>query len=119
MKPKPNTSPKKSTEERRKLLAQLLKNKGYQTACIGKWHLGLGTGMVDWNDKISPGPNQVGFDYSYIMAATQDRVPTVYIEDGYVKNLDSNDPLYVSFKENFDNQPTGKTNPEMLLMKQR
>ena len=38
---------------------------------------GLGSGMVNWNETVTPGPNQVGFDYSYIMAATQDRVPTI------------------------------------------
>jgi len=40
---------------------------------------------VNWNEKISPGPNEVGFDYSYILAATQDRVPTVYIKNGEVE----------------------------------
>ena len=28
------------------------------------WHLGLGAGLVDWNQPIKPGPNEVGFDYS-------------------------------------------------------
>jgi len=100
-----------------KTLPKMFKESNYSTAIIGKWHLGLGDGQINYNSKISPGPNEVGFDYSYIMPDTQDRVPTVYIEDGYVKNLDKNDPLYVSFKENFDNQPTGDKNPEMLSMK--
>ena len=72
-------------------IPKLLKNKGYQTGIVGKWHLGLGSGdgvtgsgIIDYNSNISPGPNQVGFDYSYIMADTQDRVPTVYIENGDV-----------------------------------
>ncbi len=43
---------------------------------VEKWHLGLRDGVVDWNKKISPVPNEVGFDYAYIMEATQDRVPT-------------------------------------------
>jgi arylsulfatase A-like enzyme len=100
-----------------KTLPKMFKANNYSTAIVGKWHLGLGNGQINYNSKISPGPNDVGFDYSYIMPDTQDRVPTVYIEDGYVKNLDPNDPLYVSFNKNFDNQPTGKTNPEMLTMK--
>lgn len=58
-------------------IPKMLKQKGYHTAIIGKWHLGLGAGNVNWNELVSPGPNQVGFDYSYILAATQDRVPTV------------------------------------------
>ena len=96
---------------------KMFKQMNYKTAIVGKWHLGLGSGKIDYNSKISPGPNEVGFDYSYIMPDTQDRVPTVYVEDGYVKNLDKKDPLFVDFKNNFDNQPTGKSNPELLTTK--
>lgn len=98
-------------------IPKMLKEKGYQTGIVGKWHLGLGDGNVDWNQHISPGPNEVGFDYSYIMAATQDRVPTVYIENGYVVGLDPSDPIEVSYSENFPGEPTGKDNPELLKMK--
>ena len=98
-------------------LPKMLKSEGYQTGIVGKWHLGLGDTIINYNKKIKPGPNEVGFDYSYIMADTQDRVPTVYIENGNVVNLDQNDPLEVSFKENFDGEPTGKDNPELLTTK--
>lgn len=98
-------------------IPNVLKTVGYETAIIGKWHLGLGNGDVNWNEKISPGPNEVGFDYSYILAATQDRVPTVYIKDGLVVNLDPNDPIEVDYKKNFEGEPTGLENPEMLKMK--
>ncbi len=98
-------------------LPKMLKTKGYHTGIVGKWHLGLGTGNVNWNETVSPGPNEVGFDYSYIMAATQDRVPTVYIEDGDVVGLDPNDPIEINYKKNFEGEPTGKDNPEMLKMK--
>lgn len=97
-------------------LPKMLKAQGYQTAIIGKWHLGLGTGDVNWNNHISPGPNEVGFDYSYIMAATQDRVPTVYIKNGDVVNLDPKDPIEVSYGDNFLGEPTGTENPELLKM---
>lgn len=98
-------------------LPKMLKAKGYETAVIGKWHLGLGTGFVDWNQEITPNPNQVGFDFSHILAATQDRVPTVYIENGHVVNLDPNDPILVDYDKNFDGEPTAISNPEMLTMK--
>lgn len=98
-------------------LPKVLKKQGYQTAIVGKWHLGLGTGIVNWNENVSPGPNQVGFDESYILAATQDRVPTVYIEDGNVVNLDKNDPISVDYKNNFEGEPTAISNPEMTTMK--
>ena len=98
-------------------IPKMLGAQGYHTGIVGKWHLGLGSGNVNWNEQISPGPNEVGFDYSYIMAATQDRVPTVYIENGRVMGLDPNDPIEVNYKENFPGEPTGKDNPEMLKMK--
>ncbi|MEC3906085.1 arylsulfatase [Tamlana sp. 2201CG12-4] len=98
-------------------IPKMLKSKGYHTGIVGKWHLGLGTGNVNWNERVSPGPNEVGFDYSYIMAATQDRVPTVYIENGNVVGLDPDDPIEISYKENFEGQPNGKDNPELLKMK--
>jgi arylsulfatase A-like enzyme len=51
------------------------------------------------------------------MAATQDRVPTIYIDNGKVVNLDSKDPIAVNYDKNFPGQPTGKENPELLSMK--
>jgi arylsulfatase A-like enzyme len=51
------------------------------------------------------------------MAATQDRVPTIYIDNGKVVNLDSKDPISVNYDKNFPGQPTGKENPELLSMK--
>jgi len=98
-------------------IPKMLKEEGYHTAIVGKWHLGLGNGHVDWNKKITPCPNDVGFDYSYIMAATQDRVPSVYIENGKVDKLDPKDPIKINYNKNIDGQPSGKNNPELLTMK--
>lgn len=98
-------------------LPKMFKEQGYHTGIVGKWHLGLGDGHVDWNVKIAPGPNEVGFEYSYIMAATQDRVPTVYIENGLVVRSDPGDPIKVSYEHNFPGEPTGMDNPELLKMK--
>ncbi len=97
-------------------LPKALRANGYQTAIVGKWHLGLGMGDVNWNEPVKPGPNEVGFDYSYIMAATQDRVPTVYLKNGLVENLDPNDPILISYEQNFEGEPTGTDNPKLLYM---
>jgi arylsulfatase A-like enzyme len=95
-------------------LADMFKNQGYNTGVVGKWHLGLGDGNVNWNKDISETPNDLGFDYSYIMAATNDRVPTVYVENRRVKNLQSNDSLFVNYAKNFDGVPTAISNPELM-----
>ena len=97
-------------------IPKMLKTKGYETGIVGKWHLGLGDSKINYNEKITPGPNEVGFDHSFIMADTQDRVPTVYIENGYVVNLDPNDPIEVNFGNNDYGLPSGKKNPELLSM---
>lgn len=98
-------------------IPKLLKMEGYTTAVVGKWHLGLGLGDVNWNKQVKPGPNEVGFDYSYIMAATQDRVPTVYLKDGYVENLDPNDPIEIDYDNEFEGEITGYNSPELVTMK--
>ena len=97
-------------------VADVFKEAGYTTAAFGKWHLGLGaeSGRQDWNGVISPALADIGFDYSYIMAATADRVPCVFVENGKIANYDASAPVYVSYKRNFEGEPTGRDNPELL-----
>lgn len=100
-------------------LASLMQNAGYRTAAIGKWHLGVGdgSGPIDWNKHIAPGPKERGFDYSFVMAATADRVPTVFIRNGDVVGLDPADPIEVCYSKNekvWDDEVTARTNPELL-----
>lgn len=97
-------------------MADMFKNSGYMTAAFGKWHLGLGDkdGEQDWNAPLSTGLGDIGFDYSYIMAATADRVPCVFIENGKVANYDPSAPIQVSYKKPFPGEPLGKDHPELL-----
>lgn len=95
-------------------MPKMFRAAGYKTAAIGKWHLGMGDGKPDWNKPVVPGANDIGFDYSFLIAATVDRVPTVYVEDCKVVGLDPNDPLEVSYTQNFGTQPTAITNPELM-----
>ena len=100
-------------------LPQLFKKAGYETAVIGKWHLGIGDGRtpVDWNGDVKPGPLEVGFDYSFLLPSTNDRVPCVYLENHRVVGLDPKDPLFVGSKPEQVEctlYPDGQKNPEAM-----
>ncbi len=97
-------------------VADAFKQAGYETAAIGKWHLGLGskTAEQDWNGVLDQSPADLGFTYHYIMAATADRVPCVFIEQGRIANFDPTAPVEVSYRQNFPGEPTGRNNPELL-----
>ncbi len=100
-------------------LPSMLKSSGYTTGVVGKWHLGIGDGNVNWNRRIKGSPMDIGFDYSFIFPATNDRVPCVYIDQDKVSGLDTNDPIAISYgKENpFPGIPSGRENPDMLNMR--
>lgn len=91
-------------EKDRKTLAHMFKASGYHTACIGKWHLGVdwqtkdnnpvsfsnqtGQTNVDYSKPITNGPNDHGFDYSFIHTASLDMPPYLFIEDHEVVDQD-------------------------------
>ncbi|TRX58474.1 arylsulfatase [Fulvivirga sp. M361] len=100
-------------------LPAMLREAGYKTGVVGKWHLGLGDGNVDWNQEVRPGPLEIGFDYSFLLPSTGDRVPAVYLENYKVLHLDPKDPLKIKFtddpsKTNPFTRPTGITHPDLL-----
>jgi arylsulfatase A len=97
-------------------LPSLLKQAGYRTAVIGKWHLGLGDKKPDWNGKLAPGPLEIGFDECFLLPTTNDRVPQVYVENHRVLKLDPADPLTVSDKPISPDLPTGISHRSELKM---
>ena len=95
-------------------LPDRLKSVGYATGVVGEWHLGLGKGKMDWNPLVRPGPNEIGFDYHFLIPATGDRVPCVYLEQARVVDLDPSDPIAVDYKRPVGEDPTGRQHPERL-----
>jgi arylsulfatase A-like enzyme len=72
-------------EPGRMTVASLLKQHGYRTGCIGKWHLGLGTAkQTDYGQPLKPGPGSVGFDYFFGIPASLDMPPYVFVENDRV-----------------------------------
>jgi len=85
-------------EPGRVTVPSLLRQADYMTAIVGKWHLGLGSqAPTDYNDEIKPGPREIGFDYSFIIPATGDRTPCVYVENRRVFGLDPQDPIQLDY----------------------
>ena len=79
-------------------LGSLMKDVGYDTACIGKWHLGFGEKKTDWNGDLKPGPLELGFGYYFGLPMVNSGPPFVYVENHRVVGLDPADP-FVEGKE--------------------
>jgi len=74
----------------RMTVSSLLKQQGYATACVGKWHLGLGDDpKTDYAKPLRPGPNTFGFDYFFGIPASLDMPPYVFVENDRVTEAPS------------------------------
>lgn len=75
-------------------IGKVMKQAGYATAVIGKWHLGFGNETpVDWNKPLKPGPLELGFDSYFGVPVVNSHPPFVYIENHHVVGLTPDDPL--------------------------
>ncbi|WP_420428524.1 sulfatase family protein [Kordiimonas sp.] len=97
-------------DEAKTTVASMLKESGYSTAIVGKWHLGFGhEEPVDWNKALKPGPLELGFDYYFGVPVLNSHPPFVFVENHYVVGLTEDDPLVYGekavtreFDEKFD-----------------
>jgi len=98
-------------------LPAMLQRVGYQTACVGKWHLGFGAERTDYNGELRPGPLELGFDYFFGIPATGDRVPTALVENHRVVGLVESDPIQINYRQKIGDEPTGLERPDLLKLK--
>lgn len=81
-------------ESGRLTVASMLKQCGYRTACIGKWHLGMGwvkreDGSIDYNEKLTESPLNNGFDYYFGISASLNMEPYCFIENDHTVGIPS------------------------------
>ena len=94
-------------------LPKSLRQDGYKTALIGKWHLGFGSPDTpgwdslrgpDYNRALTPGPLEVGFDYFYGIPHVGQK-PHVYIENHHVVGLAEDDSMAIVLDERWLHRP--------------
>ncbi|HYW81309.1 MAG TPA: arylsulfatase [Thermoguttaceae bacterium] len=80
-------------EPDRPTIASYLRSQGYTTGVVGKWHLGLGFARtadgttLDFSQPVTGGPGVLGFDFSYVIPASLDFPPYVYVRNGKVTQI--------------------------------
>ncbi len=83
-----------TVDAERTTIADVMKDAGYTTGIVGKWHLGFGnTEPVDWNKPLKPGPLELGFDYYFGVPVLNSHPPFVYVENHQVVGLTEDDPM--------------------------
>ena len=108
-------------------IADVMRHAGYSTAIIGKWHLGFGNKFpVDWNQPLTPGPLELGFEYYFGVPVLNSHAPFVYVENHHVVGFEASDPfvygerpLTDSFPEKFDMKVIGGAAKAHSLYKDR
>lgn len=70
-------------DSQRLTAASMLRQKGYATACLGKWHLGMTLPKDKAELNIEDGPTTRGFDYYYGISASLDMPPFAFIENDH------------------------------------
>ncbi|EMI18674.1 arylsulfatase A [Rhodopirellula maiorica SM1] len=93
-------------------LADLFKNRGYDTAVVGKWHLGFGETANDWQEPLRPGPLDLGFDYYFGVPIVNSAPPYVYVENDRIVGGDPDDPLVYLGNTSKGATPITKIPPE-------
>ncbi|TWT91204.1 sulfatase family protein [Neorhodopirellula pilleata] len=93
-------------------IADVFKRGGYETAVLGKWHLGFGKGNNDWQEPLRPGPQDLGFDYYFGLPVVNSAPPYVFVENDRIVGSDPDDPLVFLGRNAEDATPITPIPPE-------